>query len=75
MQCFRHHVESPPQTSQQLWDWSRNLAYHLRKNCGVETGDRVVIVYPFGIDFRVGLIALLRMGVVAVSYTLPTPPG
>lgn len=60
-------------TRQQLWDKSRDLAFHLQNNCGVKPGDRVMIVYPFGIEFMVGFVALLRMGAVIVSVFPPNP--
>ncbi|KAG7400540.1 hypothetical protein PHYBOEH_005340 [Phytophthora boehmeriae] len=58
----------------------QNLAGLLRastqqhsKGLGLEQGDRVLLVYPPGLDFIVAFLACLRAGVVAVPVYPPDP--
>ena len=60
-------------TRKELWDQSRDLAVYLQKQYDLQPGQRAMIVYPFGIDFLVGFVALLRLGCVIVSVYPPNP--
>lgn len=58
-------------TRQQLWDRAQAVATHLRGQVGV--GDRVVLLYPPGIDFIAAFQGCLIAGVVAVPAWPPEP--
>ncbi|CAB9500833.1 Putative fatty-acid--CoA ligase FadD21 [Seminavis robusta] len=60
-------------TRKQLWDKSRDLAFLLKTKYGVQPGCRVMIVYPIGIEFLVGLVAIIRVGGIVVSTYPPNP--
>lgn len=60
-------------TRLELWNQSRDLAFYLQTHVNVRKGDRVMIVYPFGIEFIVGFVALLRIGAIVVSVFPPNP--
>jgi len=60
-------------TRKQLNQYSKNLAYMLKEKHGIRPGDRIMIVYPFGIDFVVSMLACWRIGVVVVSVYPPNP--
>ncbi|KAL3669567.1 hypothetical protein V7S43_004954 [Phytophthora oleae] len=46
---------------------------HYTKGLGLKQGDRVLLVYPPGLDFIVTFLACLRAGVVAVPVYPPDP--
>eukprot|EP00961_Rhodomonas_salina_P074091 995644-Rhodomonas_salina.2 len=60
-------------TRGQLWNYSGHVCTVLVQECGVKRGDRVMIVYPFGIDWIVGFLACCRIGAVVVSVYPPNP--
>jgi len=60
-------------TRKKLWDKSFDLAYYLKTTHKLRPGQRAMIVYPPGIDFVVGLVALLQLGVIVVSVYPPKP--
>jgi len=60
-------------TRQQLHQHSLNLAFVLKEKHGIVCGDRIMIVYPFGLDFIVSMLACWRIGVVVVSVYPPNP--
>lgn len=49
------------------------VAAHLRGKAGLVAGDRVLLVYPPGLDFVVGLLGCMLAGVVAVPVAPPHP--
>ncbi|MEM9367265.1 MAG: aminotransferase class I/II-fold pyridoxal phosphate-dependent enzyme [Planctomycetota bacterium] len=55
----------------QLWDEVRGLAGYLQGRCGIRPGDRVLLLYPPGLDFVVGLFACHAAGAVAVPAFPP----
>lgn len=61
-------------TFAQVWKDAGTIAYHLRHEWGCEKGDRVVLVYLFGLHFFAAFLGCLRAGVVAVLVYPPGPP-
>lgn len=59
-------------TRGELWHRARLLADDLVRQ-GVKAGDMVVNVFPFGLEFMVGIVALWRVGAIAVSVHPPNP--
>ncbi len=55
-----------------IWQQSGAVADKLISK-GIQPGDRVMIVYPFGLEFITGFIGCLRCGAVAVSVYPPNP--
>ncbi|MAI73746.1 MAG: fatty acyl-AMP ligase [Rhodopirellula sp.] len=66
-------VESVEQrlTYSQLWDEVRSLAGYLQGRCRVRSGDRVLLVYPPGLDFVIGFYACHAAGAIAVPAYPP----
>ena len=66
-------VESVEQrlTFSQLWDEVRALAGYLQGRCRVGLGDRVLLVYPPGLDFVIGFFACHAAGAIAVPAYPP----
>ena len=59
-------------TNRELWTRSGGVARELRR-WGAAKGDRVLLVYPPGLDFVAALIACFRLGVTAVPAYPPNP--
>ena len=55
-----------------IWAQSGGIARDLR-TWGARKGDRVLLVYPPGLDFVAALIACFRLGVTAVPAYPPNP--
>ena len=66
-------VESVEQrvTYSQLWDEVRALAGYLQGRCRVRSGDRVLLVYPPGLDFVIGFYACHAAGAIASPSLSP----
>lgn len=66
-------VESVEQrlTYGQLWDEVRALAGYLQERCRIRLGDRVLLLYPPGMDFVVGFYACHAAGAIAVPAYPP----
>lgn len=58
-------------TYQQLWAEVRGLAGYLQGRCGIRPGDRVLLLYPPGLDFVIGLFACHAAGAIAVPAYPP----
>ncbi|MEM9586552.1 MAG: aminotransferase class I/II-fold pyridoxal phosphate-dependent enzyme [Planctomycetota bacterium] len=58
-------------TYAELWREARALAGYLQSRCGIRPGDRVLLLYPPGLDFVVGLFACHAAGAVAVPAFPP----
>nr|WP_255712796.1 aminotransferase class I/II-fold pyridoxal phosphate-dependent enzyme [Rhodopirellula sp. JC740] len=55
----------------QLWDEVQGLAGYLQGRCGIRAGDRVLLLYPPGLDFVIGLFATHAAGAIAVPAYPP----
>eukprot|EP00961_Rhodomonas_salina_P160088 2155584-Rhodomonas_salina.1 len=60
-------------THAELWHRSGLIGKKLIETHKLKRGDRVMIVFPFGLDFIVAFLACLRVGVVVVSVYPPNP--
>ncbi|TWU04303.1 aminotransferase class I/II-fold pyridoxal phosphate-dependent enzyme [Stieleria varia] len=58
-------------TYEKLWQEVRGLAGYLQGRCRVRRGDRVLLIYPPGLDFVVGFLACHAAGAVAVPAFPP----
>lgn len=58
-------------TFAQLWDEVHGLAGYLQGRCRVRSGDRVLLVYPPGLDFVIGFFACHAAGAIAVPAYPP----
>jgi thioester reductase-like protein len=52
---------------------TRHLAQHLRVEKSLRRGDRVLLVYPPGLELIVAFVACARIGVIPVPVYPPTP--
>ncbi len=66
-------VESVEQklTYAELWNEVRALAGYLQGRCRVRSGDRVLLLYPPGLDFVIGFFACHAAGAIAVPAYPP----
>ena len=64
-------VDTASLTYRKLWDESTGLAGYLQSQCGIRSGDRVLLLYPPGLDFVVGLLACHAAGAVPVPAFPP----
>ncbi|WP_283433082.1 aminotransferase class I/II-fold pyridoxal phosphate-dependent enzyme [Neorhodopirellula lusitana] len=58
-------------TYAELWEEVRGLAGYLQGRCGIRPGDRVLLLYPPGLDFVVSLFAVFAAGAIAVPAFPP----
>jgi len=58
-------------TYAELWHEVRGLAGYLQSRCGIRPGDRVLLLYPPGLDFVVSLFAVFAAGAIAVPAFPP----
>jgi len=56
-----------------FYERTRHLAEHLARRKGLVRGDRVLLVYPPGLELIVAFVACARIGVVPVPVYPPTP--
>lgn len=70
--CFTD-VESIEQRMSyaELWEEARALAGYLQRRCRIRAGDRVLLLYPPGLEFVVGLFACHAAGAIAVPAYPP----
>ena len=52
---------------------TRHLAHHLRTRHGLRKGDRVLLVYPPGLELIVAFVSCARIGVIPIPVYPPTP--
>ena len=52
---------------------TRHLAEHLRREAKLKRGDRVLLVYPPGLEVIVAFLACSRIGAIPVPVYPPTP--
>ena len=66
-------VESVGQTLTyaELWDEVRALAGYLQGRCRIRSGDRVLLLYPPGLEFVIGFFACHAAGAIAVPAYPP----
>jgi len=58
-------------TYSELWKEVRGLAGYLQSRCGIRGGDRVLLLYPPGLDFVVAFYACHAAGAIAVPAFPP----
>ncbi|WP_235908661.1 aminotransferase class I/II-fold pyridoxal phosphate-dependent enzyme [Roseiconus nitratireducens] len=58
-------------TFSELWDQVRALAGYMQGRCRIRPGDRVLLLYPPGLDFIVGFFACHAAGAIAVPAFPP----
>ena len=58
-------------TYAEMYDEVRGLAGYLQDRCRIRSGDRVLLLYPPGLDFVVGFFACLAIGAIAVPAFPP----
>lgn len=58
-------------TYAELWSEVRALAGYLQKRCRLRTGDRVLLLYPPGLEFVIGFFACHAAGAIAVPAYPP----
>ena len=58
-------------TYAQLWDEVRGLAGYLQGRCRIRSGDRVLLLYPPGLDFVIGFFACHAAGAIAIPAYPP----
>jgi thioester reductase-like protein len=60
-------------TYQSFADRTRELAAYLSSEAGLKPGERVLLVYPPGLEMVAALYACARLGVIAVPVSPPLP--
>ncbi len=55
----------------ELWNEVRGLAGYLQGRCGIRPGDRVLMLYPPGLEFVIGFFACHAAGAIAVPAFPP----
>ena len=68
-----HGNETDSYTYQTFYNRSHYLAEYLSQHKGVQPGDRVLLVYPPGLDVIVAFFACARLGAIPVPVYPPTP--
>lgn len=58
-------------TYAELWAEVQGLAGYLQGRCGIRPGDRVLLLYPPGLDFVISLFAVFAAGAIAVPAFPP----
>ncbi len=58
-------------TYAELWQEVRALAGYLQTRCRIHSGDRVLLLYPPGLDFVIGFFACHAVGAIAVPAYPP----
>ncbi|CAB9522643.1 D-alanine--D-alanyl carrier protein ligase [Seminavis robusta] len=64
--------EQRKMTCKQLEDESSAVAAHLLK-LGCKKGERVMVAYPFGLEFLAGMFGAMKIGVIPCSIYPPNP--
>jgi thioester reductase-like protein len=68
-----HGEEIETYTYSGFHERSRHLAEYLSRQAGIKRGDRVLLVYPPGLEIFVAFIASARIGAIPVPVYPPTP--
>ncbi|CAB9501608.1 D-alanine--D-alanyl carrier protein ligase [Seminavis robusta] len=89
LEALSHHAKETPEkklftwvdikckeqktlTFHQLEVQSNAVAHHLIK-LGCQKGDRVMVAYPFGLEFLAGMLGAMKIGVIPCSTYPPNP--
>ncbi|CAB9531058.1 D-alanine--D-alanyl carrier protein ligase [Seminavis robusta] len=67
-----HCKEENKMTFEQLQDQSNAVAARLIK-LGCHKGDRVMVAYPFGLEFLAGMFGAMKLGIIPCSIYPPNP--
>ncbi|CAB9523597.1 Putative fatty-acid--CoA ligase FadD21 [Seminavis robusta] len=69
-----HGKPTDEKTFGQLWEEAGLIAHHLRNVWKIERGQKVVLMYNFGLHFFASFLGCLRAGCPAVLVYPPAPP-
>jgi len=58
-------------TFHEFYDSVCRIASYLQREVGIQPGDRVVLLYPPGVEFIIAFYACLKAGVIAVPVYPP----